>query len=467
MAQPFPQLNRRPLPPNTGIVMLKKAKARTLRARLLWLAEKRHHPVAIAAMAILMVLLISATAFRIHADYAPPPINNEFDWENRGHSDFHNGSYYPAQCFMNGACPYLTEDSAQYLMTRAAATYSPIVFAIHIPFAMLPLEMADIAFFACNVAMMMLLAYFSIRMSGAPFYWFDFLAITNLILMSRPGHMTMFTGYFTAEIVIGCIVALHFAHSRPKLSGLGMVLASIKPNFVIPLIIMMLWRRNYRAVFFGILFSAIAAVAGLGWLSYHNGMGQVIQDVRGGQAELHVDETEIPINTWTRTDLLGMYAKVVNSVPSDTMYLISMVVLSLVIGPIIYRFTPHESNRGATGLTAFVSVLAILVGIYHHSYDCLLMVVPAIGVLCYGSLTLKEVPVFWRNVVALMCVVPAINYVSTLSVMNLLGLERHSFSWQTVTMINGICLTVALVVLVAMMIRNLVYAKTSEPSAAA
>ena len=429
--------------------MLKAVKPLTTRRKLRGIIDKRHEPTWVAAMAGLLLLLIAASAYRIHTEYAPPPVDNQFNWVNRGHSDFHNGSYFPAQCYMQGGCPYSSDDASQYLMTRAAATYSPIVFVLHVPFAMLPLELADIAFFACNVAMLMLIAYFSIRMSGATFRWFDFLAMTNLILMSRPGHMTLFTGYFTAEIVIGCVLALHFAHSRPVLSGFGMVLASIKPNFVIPLILMMLLRRNYKAVVLGIAFSAVTATGGLGWLTYHNGVEQVIQDIRSGQAELHVDETELPVNTWTRTDLLGMYAKIVNSVPGDAMYLLSMFILAAIIGPFIFRYAPHEPNKGATGLTAMITVLAILVGIYHHSYDCLLLAVPVIGVLFFGQTTLKEVPALWRNIAAVLCLIPAVNYVSTISVMNLLNLDKLSFSWQAVTLVNGVCMTIALVILVA------------------
>ena len=300
--------------------------------------------------------------------------------------------------------------------------------------------------------MMMMIAGFCIRMSGAKFFWFDYLAILNLLLLSRPGHMTLFTGYFTAEIVIGCLLAIHFAHSRPVLSGLGMVLASIKPNFVIPLIIMMLWRRNFKAVAIGILFSAIAAGSGLAWLSYHNGVEQVVQDIRGGQAELHIDDTEIPINTWTRIDLLGMYAKLANKNPGDFMYLISMVIGSLLVGPIMYRLAPNEHNHGATGLTACILILAILVGIYHHSYDCLLLTVPTIGLLFYGNSTFREVPAIWRNSAGVLCAVPAFNYLSTLTVMSRLGLERLSFAWQAVTLINGVCLTLALLILVCVAI---------------
>ena len=147
--------------------MLKIVKPQTIRQKLGDIIKKRHEPIWVAGMVALMLLFVSTTAYRIHSEYAPPPTDNEFNWENRGHSDFHNGSYFPALCYMQGDCPYSSDDASNYLMPRAAATYSPIVFVLHVPFAILPLELADVAFFVCNVAMLMLIAYFSIQMSGA------------------------------------------------------------------------------------------------------------------------------------------------------------------------------------------------------------------------------------------------------------------------------------------------------------
>lgn len=407
--------------------------------------EKRHHPVPVVIMALLLVVLLGLTAFRIYSNYSPP--TTTFDWTNRGFSDFHNGTYYPTKAFVDGKPPYSSTVAEQYNMCRATPPYSPVVFMLHIPFAFMTLEVARVAFFVFNFSLIAALAYCSLKMSFQPFRWFDFLAITNLILVSRPGHLTLFTGYFTAEIVIGCMLALHFAKSRPTISGLGMVLASIKPNFVIPLIFLMAYRKNFKALILGLTFCTIAGCVGVGWLSYHKDLSQVIADVREGQESLHIDTTEMPVNTWTRVDLLGMYAKLADWVPEDKIYLAAMLVFTGIVGIFLWRISDNESNTGATGLSAFIAILTLLLSLYHHSYDCLMLVVPAVGVLFFGEQTLREIPRWLRMVVAVLVVIPAINYVSTKSAMEFLELKPLSFSWQAVTLVNGICLLMALILL--------------------
>ncbi len=411
-----------------------------------WL-QSRHHPIVILLMGMLTVVLLAATGWRIHRDYSPP--GTEFDWRQRGFSDFHNGGYFPAKAFLDGASPYSPSTAERYSMSRATPPYSPIIFILNLPFAFFSLHVARVLFFFFNAGFMVAIAGCSLKMAGRRLALFDLLGITNLLLISRPGHVTLFTGYFTAEIVLGCIAAIHFAKSRPVFSGLGMVLASIKPNFIIPLMILLIFRRNIWAVGYGVLFSAIAAGIGLGWLAMNNGWEQTIAGIRAGQSELHADPTELPVNTWTRVDLLGMYAKLVDWVPDDRTYLIAMMIFLSIIGVVVFRASRYESEPGAAGLTGFLVALAILLGVYHHVYDCLLIAVPVVGIVFFGRQTVPEVPQHWRRVIAFLTTVPAINYLSTKSVMEKLQLEPHGFAWQAVTLINGLCLLAALVILLS------------------
>jgi hypothetical protein len=48
----------------------------------------------------------------------------------------------------------------------------------------------------------------------------------------------------------------------------------------------------------------------------------------------------------------------------------------------------------------------------------------------------------------LLLMVPMLNYVSTRAVRERLGFEQLDFTWQAITMVNGICLTVALVIMI-------------------
>jgi hypothetical protein len=225
------------------------------------------------------------------------------------------------------------------------------------------------------------------------------------------------------------------------------MLASIKPNFIIPLIIVMLLRKNFRAVGIGLLLSVAAAAIGIGWLAYHNGLGQVIEDIRTGQNALHEDATEMPVNTWTRTDILAMIAKFTNWVPGDTVYLGFMLLFLAALGYSIQRASQFESNRGANGLSATIGLLAILLGLYHQSYDCLLLAVPVVGLLFFGKQTMPEASPMVRIAAALLMAVPAINFLSTMSAMDYLELERLSIGWQAITLINTIALSAALILL--------------------
>jgi len=414
--------------------------------------KHRHHPIAICLMAVLLVVLLALTAYRISRNYSEPA--SEFNWTSRGFSDFHNGTYFPGRAFVSGRSPYSTEVAKEIGVARAAPPYSPVVFMIHAPFALQPLEVSRVLFFFYNFAVIAGLAFCILRMSLQPFRWFDFLAITNLLLVSRPGHITMFTGYFTAQIVLGCIVALHFSKTRPAISGWGLVLASIKPNFLIPLALLMVFRRDFKALIFGGVFCVITAGAGLAWLSYHNGFEQVIADVRGGQESLHVDPTEMPINTWTRVDIVGMYAKVVDWVPGDGVYLLTMLVCVSVVGFFLWRISKTETNVGATGVSATIVILTTLLSIYHHAYDCLLLAVPAISLLFFGHETVKEVSPKFRWIVGSLVSVPAVNYLSTKSIMDAASLEPLSIGWQAVTMINGVSMLIALIILVVAALRD-------------
>ena len=409
-----------------------------------WL-HQRHRPAAIAALVLLMACILGATAYRIYSNYSHP--GTSFDWTNRGFSDFHNGTFFPTQAFVDGKSPYSTIVAEEYNMARATPPYSPVLFLIHAPFAFFPLEISRVIFFFFNFLWIAAIAYCSLSMSNQKFRWFDFLAITNLLLISRPGHITMFSGYFTAEIVFGCFLALHYAKTRPALSGIGLVLASIKPNFVIPLVLLLVFRKNFHALIVGCFFCAASAGIGLGWLSYHNGLQQVVNDVRDGQEALHIDPTEMPVNTWTRVDLLGMYAKITDWAPDDKIYLAGMLVIVSLVGLVLWRASDRETNSGATGLTGFIAILTLLLSLYHHSYDCLLLAVPAVGVLFFGRTTLPDVPTFSRYAVAILTMIPIVNYTSTKSAMGLMSLKPLSFWWQAVTLVNGACLLAALAIL--------------------
>ena len=398
----------------------------------------------VALLLLGLVTGIAATGYRTYRQYSMP--SDTFDWNNRGHSDFHNGVYFPSLAFREGVNPYSNAIVDRYLISRSSPIYSPVLFIWHAPLSVPILDEADILFFLCNTAMLGLLAWLGIRMANQRYHRGLWILLFAILVYSRPGHVTLFTGYFTVELVIGSIVALHFGSTRPFLSGLGMLLASGKPTYVLPLIVLLLCRRNYRAVAIGLVLCVAGGLIGLSWLAFFSSPMEVVAGINEGRMALHGDATEDPVNTWTRLDTVGVVSKVMGWKPNDFFYLGSMLVMLVVPGWLMFRASVNERNRGATGLTATIACLTILVSIYHHAYDSLLVVVPWIGITFFGSIDRAEMPEWARRTLAVLLAVPLVNYLSTRAFLQKAGLDPQGYVWEAITSANGACLLLALVI---------------------
>ena len=418
------------------------------------------------ALAIIFVVLtIAFPAYRAYSRYAvPSPV---FDFATSGMSDFHNGVYFPSQAFAERINPYANEVCEHFPMARSSPPYSPVVFILHQPFTWIGLPAADIAFFAFNLILMAGLAWCSIRTirklvkpdSQCLLNWLGDDRLTaawafGLIVLSRPGHITLFTGYFTMQLIIGTLMSLHYARSKPWLAGVGMLLASGKPTYIIPLMILMLFRRDVKATVIGLLMCAVVAGTGIGWLASNSSVMSVIDGVWQGQVAFHADPTELPQNTWTRLDVMGMIAKSAHLDPSSTYYLLGMLLMLIPIGWLIWRVREQETNDQIFGLTASIACLALLVTIYHHSYDALLMLPLWLALLLGGQAIFTWLRNWERLALLALLSVPVVNYVATLRFRELLKIDNQSVVWNVVTSANGVCLTLALILLLLVSLRK-------------
>ena len=396
----------------------------------------------------MLLLLGVAFAFgRAWKDLSEP--TTDIDFSNTGMSDFH-AMYYHAKAFRLGTSPYQSHVDDDIIFSGPSPPFSPVIFFIIWPLSYLPLAAADVVACLLNLAMIGGIAWLMFRYSNHPVQWSWWLAVFGFLVFSRPGHITLHTGYFTALIVIGTLMAFHHAKDRPWLSAVGVLLASAKPTYVIPLLLILAFRRNYKAAVYGIVLSGAVALAGVTWLATahdDSSFSHVIETVLHGQEAFHNEPTEEPVNTWTRIDILGMIAKLASWNPGNRVYLLAMLVLLIPPGLAIRKASLHEVNSSATGLSAFIGILALLVTLYHHSYDCLLFAVPWLALVLFGNLTLPSLSRWQRGAVGFLLLMPMINYASTLAFRNLLKLDQYSLQWQSITLINGVCLTAAMLIL--------------------
>lgn len=410
----------------------------------------------------MLALSIAFAAYRATARYATP--SRTFDFSKSGMSDFHNGVYFPSQAFAQGINPYAESVCEAYPMARSAPPYSPIVFMLYQPVTWLDLPAADIAFFTLNLMVLGVFGWCTVSAvrkivrpdSPCLLNWFDDDILVSIwaftaIVLSRPGHITLFTGYFTVQLLVGVFVALHYSKSKPWLAGIGLLLASGKPTYIIPLSILMLFRRDFKATFIGLVLCAVVAAGGIGWLAMESDLWTVVEGIEQGQAAFDDDPTEHPVNTWTRLDLMGVVSKIAVFKPSGKQYLMGMILMLIPIGVCIWRIRPTESigdHDESFQPTTVIACLALLVTIYHHSYDALLVLPIWIGMLVGGRSVFGWLHGWRIHVAFVLLTVPVVNYVATLRFRELFAIDSQSSSWNAITAANGASLLACLILVI-------------------
>ncbi len=372
----------------------------------------------LAAAAFLMLTLgLYATAARIIYKYQTP---GPPDPINEGYCDFHNGIYFPSKAMVEGISPYGARYANEFPVARQIPFFSPSIVALHAPLALLPLRLAEVAYFAAMLAMALAISMQSITASGLEKRWDLALVVAAAIVFSRAGHVTFFNGYFTFELVLATIIAVRYAPSRPVLAGIALLVISAKPTYVLPLGLLMLARGNVRALIYGATLSIAGAALPFIWLAWNEGNGNVVdgitvikQQIIDSQAVHHLEPNELPVRSWTRIDLFAIIAKWTEQDPSDVLHLGVMMLVLLIPMMILFRLARDGIDDNVAGFTGALIMTSMIVGLYRQSYDALLLTPPILGALAGRVGVWQSLSKRSQLIVALVMLFPAYNYLST------------------------------------------------------
>lgn len=431
-------------------------------------------PVATMVAGGLLVLAIVATAIRIAVDYGPP---GPFDPERQGMVDFHNGIYFPARAMMDGVSPYGATYEATYPVSKSIPLYSPSILVLHLPLALLPLRAAEIASVVLSYAMILAIGWFLSRALAdhrsdrtdsnrqinqgretaaatkrprRRRQWHRdstiMLCVAALIACSRGGHVTAFNGYFTFQLILATLAAIHYAPRRPWLAALALVIVAVKPTYILPLGFLLFARGNWRALGYGAVLSVVATFVPLAYLAYCLGEGQIIggfeilfNDIVYSQAAHRAVPWESPTMSWTRIDLLALVAKWSGGDPANSIYLLSMVVLNLPAMWILHQRRKRQIDDGLLGFTGFLVIASMLISVYHQFYDALLWVAPLVGIATLAKWHQMSRPRRW--LLATILLVPLFNIFSTDFFLSYLASQTPAI--QILTSINAVAMVIA------------------------
>jgi hypothetical protein len=402
-----------------------------------------NRPSAIVFASVVLAIALSLNVYRIVKQY--DVIGGAYDRSSMGLFDFHNGVYTPTRAFLDGVSPYgkIILDRG-YPVARPSPIYGPSHFLLHGPIAILPVHVAEVVFCLLNLVMYGLIVaipLLELRLVGKakegipegsrpaafdqptlPFWTLLILGVSGL-LISRPGHITFVSGYFTAELVLGCIATLYFSRRKPALAGLSFVLACGKPTYALPLLIVLVILRCYRAAIWSVMIAGALTLAAVGWLLIHSSPTELVSSFQEGQAYHMADPIELPVNSWLRMDWTAIVAKWTNRDPAESIQVVVMLTLYALAFDVLRRIRKRKyadvaidsvDQSSTISVAGSLAAISILLFVYHHVYDAMLLVPAVLAIaLLPGNAWPGRLSNRLRLVLLVLLSMPYWNYFST------------------------------------------------------
>ncbi|WP_182865892.1 glycosyltransferase family 87 protein [Stieleria mannarensis] len=425
------------------------------------MTDRGKHLAITAIVCLLFCLGVALTAIRTVSRYQTP---GSRDLSTQGMCDFHNGLYFPATALLAGKSPYGQQYADEYPVSRQIPFFSPIILVLHAPLTFLPLPVADVLYFSISLVLVVLLAMLSAAAARVDRRVGWIAGIAAAMVFSRSGHISLYNGYFTIELALATIAAIHFARHRPLVAALALAIVSAKPTFILPLGFLMLARGNFKALLIGAAISVVGAGLPMTYLAYHEGIRasgsvdmaagfeKLVDDIATAQ-EIHMNTPgESPVESWTRLDALATVCKWTGSDPGSAVQLAAMMLILAWPMWILYQRQRSELDDGIVGGTGCLIVVATLTSLYHQSYDALIVVAPILGLLLANTDFWMSVSPSIRGVLGALLVFPAFNYLSTRSFLSRLDLGELGFN--VITSLSGVALMVALVMTCVLLTRK-------------
>ena len=350
--------------------------------------------------------------------------------------DFRDQAYYPVRALLDGNNPYDAEHFMRtYPAVKVFAPYSPVLLVLFLPFGLLPLEQAQLAYFLFNLGLVLVLARLALRLSGWPATAAQVFGAATLILVSRPGEWNALLGQFA---VLGCVatyVALVYGETRPWLAGIGLAASLFKPTFGVPVVLLMLARRDRRAVVIGVGIATLVSLAVTAVLvQASGGLVPFARALATGYAAWRAESGD-PLHTVYRVDAAALVARLLGRSPGMAVEMGISIALLGCGCVLLRRVTAAASGERRSALAASMGALIVLTAVYHLLYDLLLLVLPIAWVarrmLRRGRM---DRSIVYGLILALLSF-PMMNYLASERAATLLG--TGSLLWQVGTASNA------------------------------
>ena len=292
-----------------------------------------------------------------------------------GYVDFRDAVHAPANALLDGVNPYNTTDLLAHDPDIGAAfnPYSPHHLLLVIPLAALPIEVAGTIWWMVNALLLLIVCRYVVERTQPAWGQTGMFVLASLALISNPGRSNFLTGQPTLAVVLGAYVAL--TTDRPWLASAATAVAFIKPQFGIPLVILMAATGRWRAAAGGLgLTAALSLPIVTAIVAIEGGIGNVIEALSD-----NIRSSASEAESVFRIDLVGM---VIREFGVEVDVAVVLVIAALLAGFGVWLIRRWgQSDIVALTVVALVTLLSL----YHHPYDGLLLMWPIVGLATSGD----------------------------------------------------------------------------------
>ncbi|SDD75905.1 glycosyltransferase 87 family protein [Actinokineospora iranica] len=290
--------------------------------------------------------------------------------------DFRDALYFPVREFLAGGNPYDPAAMfAHWPVRQSFNLYQPYHLVLHLPFALPGYRVGAVAFAVVSLLLLVVLAYlaatrFRLRvplpLAGAT------VGLATLLVASQVGKAQLYVGQVNPLVAVGAAGALLLRKSNPRWAAVALALAWLKPQFGLPLAVLLFARGSRRVVLAGTTVAAAATLPVVALLIVRGGgVGPFLDVIAANLA--HAQETDygaVDSLTAQRVDLAAVLFRVTGWLPPAAEGAALVAVLAVSVA--LVRALDRGGDPDHLVVSDLLTCLAVVVAVVHQPGDVLI-----------------------------------------------------------------------------------------------